>query len=271
MANQQLRLSTPPLLTLFSDYQDQDGYTAVVTGRILNQCRQTQIHPLSQHAGFPFRLEQAAFRWRRLWPWFPHGTLHCSCLDPSGHGAITIVAVAGHILCGFDRQFLQAAIPYPKHGLWYELPTPQTSPTSTFRARDILAPIVGQMLSSGQLPAQAQPCDFEPAWPGQQPIDQQCEEQWGTVIDNDTYGNIITDLISNHHLLDDQWTVLLGNQTIPICTAPFAQTRGVHARIGCDGHLIIAVNGGSAANHLSCPLGTAVGLAKISRNAYHVD
>ncbi|TVR16045.1 MAG: hypothetical protein EA401_01975, partial [Planctomycetota bacterium] len=232
------------------------------TGRILSTYGNVQVHELTQHAGFPYQSSRAAFRWRRLWPWFPSGTVHCCCLDPQGQGPIVLAVVNNHVLCGFEQELLQAALPYGWQAEWYVYHVQETqSAANSFRARDILAPFIAAMVKDGSVPPQAQTLTVPPEWPHQRPIDER-KRQHGTVIDIDSYGNIITDLIHDGSLTADLWQVRLGSQCLPVSQRPFADHADLHARIGCDRHLVIAIKNASAAHILGCSINDAVLLSR---------
>jgi S-adenosylmethionine hydrolase len=138
-----------PIITLLTDFGNQDPYVGIMKGVILGLCPDAALvdlcHETSAHdvLGGSFLLQSAS-------PFFPAGTIHVAVVDPGVGGA------RRPILAHIDDQFFVA----PDNGLLSysmshgalrtvraitarEYLLPEVS--ATFHGRDVFAPVAGHL------------------------------------------------------------------------------------------------------------------------------
>lgn len=93
-----------PVLTLTTDWNQQDYYTGTVKGKVLTSCPEATVVDIS-HQIQPFNLSQAAFVLRNSCFHFPPGTVHLigvQALPEPGKGFL-IVRAGGHFFLSADN------------------------------------------------------------------------------------------------------------------------------------------------------------------------
>src|SRR5205823_1369409 len=97
-------MSTPPLVTLTTDFGDDSPYAAVLKGVILSINPAARVLDLS-HRIRPQDLRHASYFLATAVPYFPPGTIHLAVIDPGvGSEREAIYAeVAGQRLVGPDN------------------------------------------------------------------------------------------------------------------------------------------------------------------------
>jgi S-adenosylmethionine hydrolase len=90
-----------PIITLTSDWNDDDYYVAALKGKILTHCPEARIVDIS-HRVKAFHAAQAAFLVRNSYPNFPGGTIHIIAVnsEPEKGGQLLAARMAGqYFLC----------------------------------------------------------------------------------------------------------------------------------------------------------------------------
>jgi S-adenosyl-L-methionine hydrolase (adenosine-forming) len=262
-------LSTPdnkPLITLLTDFGQQDGYVGSMKGIILGINPQVNLVDLS-HDLPPQDVAAGAFMLQSVFPYFPPGTIHLAVVDPGVGTSRHAVAVRCreqywvgpdnglfHLIIN-GRTDLQAVI--------LENPAfflPEIS--ATFHGRDIFAPVAahlsrGVSLSAFGPPlASLQPLDFPQPAIGPESIK-------GGIIYVDHFGNLVSNIRSAQveALLQEAPLVLqVGRTHIRGLVRTYAEAPAgeLIALAGSHGYLEIACVQGNAAQVLQAGRGTTV-------------
>jgi hypothetical protein len=269
--------SRSPIISLLTDFGDDDEYVGVMKGAILCRAPHTVIIDLCHHI-VPHDIRQAAHMIEAAFGYFPEGTLHVMVVDPGVGGQRGIVfAQSRHygFLCP-DNGLLTGLI---ARGT-IEKACYVTNPTffhdtvsATFHGRDIFAPVAGYLSSGGKaenlgprLDVGKLVCLSETA----AYVDGQGRLS-GTVVTIDRFGNIITNI--GRDLLTSAWEgdlnqhliIEAGNRLhkMPLVTSYDAVGTGeLLATIGSRNTLEIAVNQGSAAPRMGVLAGAPIRVAR---------
>ncbi len=260
------------IITLTTDFGDQDGYAGVMKGVILGICPQATVVDIT-HQIDPQDLVQAAFAIRSSYPYFPDGTVHVVVVDPGvGTGrAVVAFELAGHIFLGPDNGVFDL-VRHEEEIRWLvavDNPDLFRHPVSdTFHGRDIFAPVAAHILnglSPDQLGSPMAPADMVKLAYSPPHISEKGAIA-GQIIDVDRFGNLITDIDSDQikslpsGQSNQSILVTLGNQRIEGLATTYQDRRSKNlvAYIGSRRLLEIARNQGNAAIHLGIGKGHAV-------------
>ena len=146
-------MSRTNLVTLLTDFGEQDEYIGVIKGIIATINPKLQVIDLT-HQIPPQNIETARFCLMNAYPYFPEGTVHVAVVDPgvgSKRRAIAVELESGFLVAPdnglvsgvVEQNKVIAAVELTNSDYWY-----LKKPSSTFHARDIFAP-VGTHLASG--------------------------------------------------------------------------------------------------------------------------
>ena len=188
--------TTPPLLTLLTDFGARDYYVAAVKGTVLSLAPGTTIVDLT-HAIAPGDVEEAAFVLSAAAASFPPTTLHLAVVDPGVGSPRGLVAAQNRVgtFLAPDNGLLThelarggaAAVAVDRHDL--ALP----SPGATFHGRDRFAPIAAAILRGESLANLGAPLTH--------PVHLALPAPWrladtltGRVAHIDGFGNAVTDI-----------------------------------------------------------------------------
>lgn len=88
-------------ITLISDWQNDDFYTAAIKGRLYSHSANIQVVDIT-HKIHPFRYEQTAFLLRNVFEHFPEGTIHIVAVNstPQSTKKPICLKVKGHYFLG---------------------------------------------------------------------------------------------------------------------------------------------------------------------------
>ncbi|HEY9736522.1 MAG TPA: SAM-dependent chlorinase/fluorinase [Trichocoleus sp.] len=258
-----------PVITLLSDFGLRDAYVGVMKGVIAQLCPEASVIDLT-HEIPPQDLLAARFNLLNAYPYFPEGTVHLAVVDPGvgtsrrGIAAQTekgwLVGPDNGIFSGIwqvDPPLAAVALTRPE--VWRS-PTAST----TFHGRDIFAPVAARLargeplnrLGEALAPERLVRLDLPP-------VTRQDNQVQGCVQYCDRFGNLITNLLVSD-LPSTRWVAEIAGQTLPS-----AQTYGEVAvgqplaLVGSHGWVEIAVNGGSAQQHLQTAVGAPVALRPV--------
>jgi S-adenosyl-L-methionine hydrolase (adenosine-forming) len=258
------RLSSENLITLLSDFGDQDVYVGVMKGIIARVNPRLTVIDLT-HQIPAQAIGIASFHLAIAYRHFPRGTVHVAVVDPGvgSHRRGVAVQIAEGFLVGPDNGLWTGVLQQSPAIAAVELTQPQywytSQPSSTFHGRDIFAP-VGAHLAMG--------VDLQALGPAIAPPDliQLSLPEWvqrgstitGSIQAVDGFGNLITN-IPGECLQGRRWSVNLGNVKI--------ESGGIYSDsppgellslVGSHGWLEIAVNGGNAHQRLQQAYGARV-------------
>src|SRR2546427_642339 len=150
------------LITLLTDFGDADSYVGEVKGVLLSQVHGAALVDIT-HQVPPGDVRAAQYILSRVWHRFPQGSVHLAVVDP-GVGTdrrVLAASTAGHFFVApdnADRRVLAASTAghffvAPDNGLlsflpadahFVGLPIPVDA-APTFQARDVFAPVAGQL------------------------------------------------------------------------------------------------------------------------------
>lgn len=93
-----------PIITLTTDWNKNDFYTAAIKGAILTKCPDIRIVDIS-HRITPFNTNQAAFILKNSYKYFPEKTIHIIGVDaiPEKGNNYVVVKLNGHFFIGCDN------------------------------------------------------------------------------------------------------------------------------------------------------------------------
>ncbi len=257
-----------PIITMISDFGTRDSYVAEMKGVILQIAPSTTVIDVT-HEVAPQDVLRAAFVLRRIWAWYPPGTVHLAVVDPT-------VGSKRRIMVGkYGGQFVVA----PDNGLislvHHELPIEAVHVvtnrdymlagiSSTFQGRDVMAPVAAQLSMGISMNQFGPPTDHVEILQLAQPSRLNDQGMRGEVLCIDRFGNLITnirgkDLAPILRCHSNAAVQLDGHRIGPVRNSYYEVSAGEPlALIGSSDYLEIAINCGHAANTLNAKRGTAV-------------
>jgi S-adenosylmethionine hydrolase len=254
-------------ITLMTDFGLKDGNVGVMKGVILGIAPQVTIVDLSHHIT-PQNVPEAALVLKRSLPYFPPGTIHVVVVDPGvGTTRRPLVASLGNqYIVGPDNGVITMALILAEAEGWAvemvhtdnpEYWLPEVS--HVFHGRDIFAPVAAHLANGVPLEALGKPIHDPVLLNLPQP--ERTENGWrGEVIHIDHFGNVSTNISTEHLGKPARLSTQLGNTTI----TGMVQTFGEHPAgdlvvlYGSTGNLIISVVNGNAAQRLGARVGDPV-------------
>lgn len=276
-----------PIITLLTDFGDQDGYAGVMKGVILSIAPDVRLVDIS-HQIKPQDIQQAAHILGGAYRYFPPHTIHLVVVDPGVGGerrAIALETPRGRFVApdnGVLTYVLQQepswqAVVLDKPDYW--LP----NPSYTFHGRDIFSPVAAHLANGVPLHRLGSPVS-DLILLEQPPLEVLPNAIRGQVIRIDRFGNALTNIMRLRWI--DERTVEfqpLNPSLIPTGTLRFDARKarvtfgwhtlnGLHqtysqvavgqpaALIGSTDGLEIAVNQGNAADALAIKVRDTVAL-----------
>jgi hypothetical protein len=257
-----------PLITLTTDFGEQDGYVGIMRGVILTICPRASLVDLS-HTVAPQDVRAAAFILYQSFNYFPPNTIHCLVVDPgvgSKRRAIAVRTNCG-IFVGPDNGVfslvLNAAGVNVMEAVTLTNPAYRLAEVShTFHGRDIFAPAAAHLANGVPL------AKFGPQAINLIQLDvvQKADNGYCRVMHIDHFGNLILNITEGR--IRDPRTVkfTMGRQVIRSLHNTFAdvQEGEVVAYVGSTKHHIeIAIRNGNAAQRLGVKVGDRVEFSEV--------
>ncbi len=171
------------ILTFLSDFGIKDSYATQVKGRILSAAPDVNIIDIT-HECERFGIIPGAWLLHTSWKYFPKNTVHLAVVDP-GVGtdrAILVLEKDGHFFIGPDNGIFSFI--YPAEKVFEITWKPKTEISSTFHARDIMAPVSAMILNGVQPATLGIPKKDVISFDACAPM----------VVNIDGFGNIITNI-----------------------------------------------------------------------------
>ncbi|RLF26579.1 MAG: hypothetical protein DRN01_04420 [Thermoplasmata archaeon] len=252
------------VVTLLTDFGDEDAYVAEMKGVILGIVEDMRIVDIS-HKVTPYSIDEGAFLLLTVVPYFPKGTVHVAVVDP-GVGTSRRGIVVETETCTFVGPDNGLLIPAAKRcGVFrvfeitntgYMLP----SKTHTFHGRDVFAPVAAYI---------AKGVDVEEI--GRR-IEDYVDFDFNFVVKNekiiskvlhvDRFGNVVIgvndDFVVKRFRYGEKIRFLVKGREY---VAPFLKSYGFVEKnellltVGGTGFLEVSVNQGSAAEKLDVEVG----------------
>jgi S-adenosylmethionine hydrolase len=244
-----------PVITLTSDWGTKDHYLASVKGAILKQIPEARIIDIS-HEVPPHDLTQAAFILKNCYRDFPSGTIHILGIstEESEVNPHTAILADGHYFIGADNGIFTLIFDEQKPDKIVEITLIQDSEFFTFSSRDrfvkAAALLAGgeDILKLGDLRENLnQKFLFAPV------VDNDVIK--GMVIYIDNYQNVITNISKEKFKevgRNRKYTISFRGEEIHTINDSYSDVPvgEILALFGCNGHLEIAMNNGTASSLL---------------------
>lgn len=263
--------SSPPVITLLTDFGLRDAYVGTMKGVILRALPEARIVDLS-HDVAPQDVRGAAFILESAYRYFPAGTVHVAIVDPGVGGPRRIVAAEagqwiflgpdnGVLSCAIGRAGLIRAVEVGEEAIrraqLAALPEGEAE-SATFHGRDRFAPLAAAIAGGLDLKGLGPPTEAFMKLELPEP-ERSVDKTRGEVIYVDRFGNLITNL-RPEHLPDGVPVFELAGKRIEGLSRYYAERkRGeLLALVGSTGRIEIAVRDGSAAERLAAGIGAKV-------------
>ncbi len=180
------------LITFLSDYGKIDHYTAIIKAKIYSLSPEQKVIDISHHIK-PFNLPHGSFVLKSVFREFPEGTVHLVTVDSSPKNNTSYIAIKleGHYFVGADNGLL--SLISEKEPTEVVKINTETSPSSFFLEKELLAPIATQIANGSTLSeigvtyAEMKRLLNKKSRASKQKIS-------GHVIHVDHYGNLITNI-----------------------------------------------------------------------------
>ncbi len=276
--------TSPPIITLTTDFGLRDAYVGAVKGVILGVCRDAMIVDVTHHV--PAQdVVHAAFVIGAAHRDYPDDAVHVCVVDPgvgTGRRAVALVTPRGRFVAPDNGVLTRVvarlladssadlshqnpgSLPVPVGCQAYVLEEPKywRNPVSnTFHGRDVFAPVAGHLAKGIRPTNLGGETDVLVALPQTAPLIES-NEILGAVVYVDSFGNLITNIVGEAVGQREAVVEIVG-RSIEGLVRTFADTDGLMALVGSFGYLEIALRDGSAAAELGVSVGetVTVGLA----------
>ncbi len=192
----------PRIITLLTDFGDQDAYVGIMKGVITGINPGANIIDLC-HSIPPQDIFSGAYLLSTAYQYFPKGTIHVAVVDP-GVGSqrdIVCVEIRDDIFLVPDNGILSFVVQEERPKRIIRVTNNRyflKSPSNTFHGRDVFAPVAAH-LSLGTKPQQLG--DTTPRLKTidiPQPVYKNKEQLEGQIISIDRFGNLITNITRAH-------------------------------------------------------------------------
>jgi S-adenosylmethionine hydrolase len=257
--------SSPPIITLLTDFGIADHFVAAMKGVILTESPNVRIVDLTHQ--IPAQdISAAAFSLLAAFESFPPKTIHVAVVDPGvGSKREAMVAeAAGQIFVGpnngiftyiFERHVpIARAITSER---WFRHPV-----SPTFHGRDVFAPVAAAIARGEKLSSFGPRIDRLVKLPNLAVEKSAAGKIRGRIIHIDHFGNCITNFTKTNFPETERSTVLLNERRITSFRRFFSDDQSDQQRVfaywGSVGFLEIAVKNGSAAKLLKVRVGDPV-------------
>jgi S-adenosylmethionine hydrolase len=257
------------LITLLTDFGDQDSFVASMKGVILTINPQASFVDLSHHVS-PHSIEEAAYLLKSSYRYFPEGTVHVAVVDPGVGSARRplLIKTARYYFLGPDNGVFSYVLKDEEEVEVREIENQQyrlKSVGHTFDGRDLFAPSAA-WLTKG-VPASSfgrvirDPIRLSVIEPSRQD-----NGLVGRIEHVDRFGNLISNLTLQHleelRPVTKHWqlSVRIGETLIEGLVANYSEgmVEQPSALINSDGWLEIFVKEASAADLLKVGRGTRI-------------
>jgi S-adenosylmethionine hydrolase len=250
------------IITLTTDFGDQDAYVATMKGVILDINPEVTIVDIC-HSVEPQNIAQAAFIIGTTCDYFPQDTIHMVIVDPgvgSQRRAIAMKTrraffvapdngVLSYIINASPEEPEAVNLTNPK--FWHH------PVSSTFHGRDIFAPAAAHISLGVPLAEFGEAITSLSTSPLPHPQTAANGELIGHILHIDRFGNLISD-ISKEDLRVSKLSLEIAGQQIDGLSTSYAEADKLLALLGSSGHLEIAFKNGSAASFLDVRIGDEI-------------
>ena len=275
-----------PVITLTTDFGNQDAYVANIKGIILNINHKATVVDIT-HTIEPYNIGHAAYIISTVFHYFPSGTIHIVIIDPSvgSQRNAVIFKTPSAIFLAPDNGVLSYIIDeleqpllHPTSDIMTELQqkhVPKNTQaisitnqnywnhpvSTTFHGRDIFAPVAAHLSLSTPIQKFGEKIDSLNVFPISHPHLDHEGNMNGKILYIDHFGNLITN-IREQYLPQGKISITIGHHTISGLGTCYHQSKGLTAIINSNGYLEVAFKEGSAARLLGCKMGEQVKISQ---------
>ncbi|MBF0134711.1 MAG: SAM-dependent chlorinase/fluorinase [Magnetococcus sp. DMHC-1] len=255
-------MAGPAPVVLMTDFGSTDPYVGQIKGVLYRNCPNLRCIDL-YHDVPPFAIRVGAWLIGRTMRFMPYPAIWLCVVDPGvgGQRRILLVHSGGMIAVGPDNGLLEPFL-LREDSLVYAVDLSVFSGASaTFQGRDIMAPVVGQLLN-GREPRHLGQLISDPVRLVGRDWEQTAQNQWETrVMLVDRYGNLVTGLPASE-IAGIPVVGWLDGQPCGEQVATFSDLKvgEVGLLAGGFGTMEVVVNQGSAAARFQTGIGTKVTL-----------
>jgi len=253
----------PRIVTLTSDFGLQDAYAGILRGVIISQAPEARVVDLS-HEVPPYNVRRAAAIVADSYPYFPEGTVHLAVVDPGVGGAreIVVVRAAGQFFLAPDNGLLSCVVTaHPQGEARYFRNNALIAGkiSATFHGRDIFAPLAAHLLNGGPFTEIGPLADLQQLsiLADTRPVFSDDGTLKGEIDHVDSFGNAISNIEAADLAVvasKGEMTAVLGDSGYKIRGVGLSYQDAPPGEplmlVNSSGRLEIAVNQGSAADHL---------------------
>jgi len=250
------------IITLTTDFGDQDAYVATMKGVILGINPKATIVDIC-HSIEPQNIAQAAFIIGTAWDYFPRDTIHMVIVDPGvgsqrraiamkTQGALFVAPDNGVLSYVIDASPEEPEAVNLTNSKFWRHPV-----SSTFHGRDIFAPVAAHLSLGVPLEEFGQAITSLSTFPLPHPQIGANGELTGHILHIDRFGNIITDVHKEDFPSGNMSMEIAGRQIERLSTS-YAEGDELLALLGSSGYLEIALKNGSAASLLDAGIGDEI-------------
>jgi hypothetical protein len=255
-----------PIITLLTDFGLADHYVAAMKGVILGICPRARLIDIT-HQIAPFSIPQGAYTLAQAWKYFPPGTVHLAVVDPGVGSARRAMAaeIEGHRFVAPDNGLLTMVLASGRNAKIREISQRRyfREPVSnTFHGRDIFAPVAAHLARGLALARVGKPLADPVTGDFAKPI-QLPDGRWrGTVLNIDSFGNVITnfDWATFHDIARRPFSLKLASRTLTKYIATYASAPAGRPFVieGSGGYVEISIDKSSAAASLNIVPGATI-------------
>lgn len=255
------------LITLLTDFGNQDGFAGIMKGVIWRISPQVQIADLT-HEISPQNVLQGALILAQAVPYFPAETIHIAVVDPGVGTSRRALGIntASQFFIGPDNGIFTAVLEMSEAKGYkaevYHLDSPEfwlPQVSRSFHGRDIFAPVAAHLANGRSLDDMGTRIDDPVRITIPRPV--KTKEGWqGQIVAIDHFGNLISN-IKKTHLPDlARVKVLVGNEKIEKVSNSYGENPSgeLIAIIDSSEDLAVSVVNGSAAERLKARVGDPV-------------
>jgi S-adenosylmethionine hydrolase len=260
-----------PVIALLTDFGTRDHYAGTMKAVVLGLCPDANLvditHDIPPHDVLTAALELAA-----CYKYFPQGTIFVVVVDPGVGSARRGIAVetSDYRFVAPDNGVLTAVlkeVPAKRIVELTERRYARPTVSKTFEGRDRFAPAAGWIAKGVDLSALGRPAGDIQQLAIPVPLINN-DALAGEVLRIDRFGNLVTNI--DRRLFDKfsqsaNIEISAGMHRVPRVVATYAEASAgeVCALFGSTDHLEIAINAGSASEHLGLSRGAPVIIRKI--------
>lgn len=258
-----------PVVSLLTDFGQTEPFVGLVKARILAACPDARIIDLT-HELPAYAVEAAAFWIDRSFGFFPAGTVHVCVVDPGVGTArrILLVEHSGQLFLAPDNGLLtnltdRAGTTVRAVDPGYFEAAGIVSPSATFHARDLFAPLAGRLAARTTRPQEVGSLiddwlRLEVPRPVVTP-----DSIRGRILFSDSFGNLFSNIESSSLAPREDWTVAAGGRVLPwVRTYGDAPPGTLVALENSFGVVELACVGGSATGVLGIGAGAEIELSR---------